>query len=80
METLKLTICHYLNCESHIHLGMLRKTNAKSEQRFTTAQMRIRMRNVGGAMDVFTRSVLSIPSGKILDKNCESLYWWQTFR
>ena len=30
------------------------------------------MRNVSGAMGVFTRSVLSIPSGKILDKNCES--------
>ena len=33
METLKLTICHYLNCESDIHLGVLRKTNAKSEKR-----------------------------------------------
>ena len=30
-------------------------------------------------MDVFTRSVLRIPSGKILDNNCESLYWWQMF-
>ena len=30
-------------------------------------------------MGVFTGSVLNIPSGKILDKNCESLYWWQTF-
>ena len=27
------------------------------------------MQSVGGAMGVFTRSVLSIPSGKILDKN-----------
>ena len=33
METLELTICHYLNCESHIHLGVLRKANAKSEKR-----------------------------------------------
>ena len=31
MEALKLKICHYLNCESHIHLGVLRKINAKSE-------------------------------------------------
>ena len=30
METLELKICHYLNCGSHIHLGLLRKTNAKS--------------------------------------------------
>ena len=34
METLKLNICHYINCESHIHLGVLRKTNGKSEQNF----------------------------------------------
>ena len=28
MEALKLKICHYLSCESHIHLvGVLRKTN-----------------------------------------------------
>ena len=33
METLKLKICHYLNFESHIHLEVLRKTNAKSEKR-----------------------------------------------
>ena len=31
-------------------------------------------------MGVFTRSVLAIPTGKILDKNCESSHWWQTFR
>ena len=31
MEALMLKICHYLNCESHIHLGVLRKINAKSE-------------------------------------------------
>ena len=37
----------------------------------TTAQ--IRMRNVDDAMGVFTISVLSIPSGKILDKNCECI-------
>ena len=40
------------------------------------AAVRMRMRNVSGAVDVLTRSVLSIPSGKILDKFCESLYWW----
>ena len=34
----------------------------------------MRMLNVVGAMGVFTRCVLSIPSGKSLDKNCESLY------
>ena len=36
MEALKLKICHYLNYESHIHLGMLRKVNAKvkSEHNF----------------------------------------------
>ena len=52
---------------------------AKKEQNFgrfaehvTTAGMR--MRNVGGAMAVFTRNVLSIPSGKVLNKNFESLY------
>ena len=33
METLKPKICHYLNCESHIHLSVLRKTNVKSEKR-----------------------------------------------
>ena len=33
-----------------------------------------------GAIGVFTGSALSIPSGKILDKNCKSLHWWQTFR
>ena len=33
------------------------------------------MRNVGGRIGVFNKRVLSIPSGKILDKNCESLYW-----
>ena len=38
---------------------------------FTTA----RMRNVDGAMGVFTRSVLSIPSGKTLGKNGISFYW-----
>ena len=31
MEALKLKNCHYLNCESQIHLGVLRKANAKSE-------------------------------------------------
>ena len=34
MEALKLKICHYLNCESDIHLGMLRKANVKSEHNF----------------------------------------------
>ena len=62
---------------------------AKNEQNFgrvaelyhvTTARMRMRMRNVRNAMSVFTGNVLSIPGGKILDKNCESLHWWQTFR
>ena len=51
METLKLTIRHYFNYESRIHLGVLRKTNAKSEKQtefWTTARMR--MRNVGRAM------------------------------
>ena len=33
----------------------------------------MRMQNVGGSVSVFTRSVLSIPGGKILNKNCESL-------
>ena len=32
METLKLKMCNHLNCESHIYLGMLGKTNAKSEK------------------------------------------------
>ena len=32
METLKLKICHYLNCESPNHLGVLRKMNAESEK------------------------------------------------
>ena len=41
---------------------------------FTTVRMRIR--NVGGAIGVFARSVLSIPGRKISDKNCGSLYWW----
>ena len=40
---------------------------------------RMRMRNVVGAMGVFTRSLLNIPRGKILDKNCESFYWWKYF-
>ena len=31
-------------------------------------------------MGVFTRSVLSISGGKILNKNCESLCSCQTFR
>ena len=31
IKTLKLKICHY---ESHIHLGVLHKTNAKNEQNF----------------------------------------------
>ena len=34
MEALKLKICHHLNCESHIHLGVLHKANAKSEHIF----------------------------------------------
>ena len=37
LETLKLKMCHYLTCESHIHLGMLRKTEGKktkNEQNF----------------------------------------------
>ena len=38
------------------------------------------MRNVGGSIGVFTRSVLSIPSCKVLDKNSEFLYWWRTCR
>ena len=33
METLKLKICHCLNYESHIYLGMLRKMNANSVKR-----------------------------------------------
>ena len=34
MEALELKICHYLNYESHIHLCVLRKANAKSEHNF----------------------------------------------
>ena len=126
-------------CESHIHLGELRETNAKSKKRtefldasqsckgyfslndiwhsdgsgarrsktpttfyplktaplnfasFTlprhgnryncmNANVNAKCLRRGGAMGVFTRSVSNIPSGKILDKNCEPLYWWQTFR
>ena len=83
METLKLTICHYLNCESHIHLGVLHKTNAKSEKRteFWTLRRVVTCYNCRNAnekrrrpMVVFTGNVLSIPSGKVLDKNFESLY------
>ena len=48
-----------------------------SEVALTTARML--MRNVGDAMGVFTRSVLRIPCGKILDKNCESLCWCKRF-
>ena len=33
MKTLELKICHYLNCESCIHLSVLGKTNARSEKR-----------------------------------------------
>ena len=33
MEIPKLTIFHYLNCESQIHLDVLHKTNAKNEKR-----------------------------------------------
>ena len=33
METFKLRICHYLNCERSIHFGVVRETNAKSEKR-----------------------------------------------
>ena len=36
-------------------------------------------RRRGGTMSVFTKSILNIPSGKILDKNYESFYWRQTF-
>ena len=32
METLRLTICHYLNCESHIHLGVLRKNQCEKRE------------------------------------------------
>ena len=58
MEALELTIFSYLNYESHIHLGVLRKKNAKSEHHFlfydslTCNMLQLRMRNVGGAMDV----------------------------
>ena len=38
MEALQLKICYYLNRESHIHLGVLRKTNAKKEQNFGASQ------------------------------------------
>ena len=31
MQALELTICYYLNCESHIHLGVLRQANAKAK-------------------------------------------------
>ena len=51
---------------------------ATCESAFAIA--RVQMQNLDGTMGVFTRNVPSIPSGKILDKNCESLYWWQTFR
>ena len=74
METLKLKICHYLYCKSHIHLSVLRKTNAKSEKRtefWTNANMKRRLRD-----RCFYYKCFSIPIGKILDKNCESLYWW----
>ena len=55
--------------------------NTKNEQNFgrftelshvTTARMR--MREVGGAMGVFTKSVLSIPGCKIFDKNLMLLH------
>ena len=49
-------------------------------RRLDVNQPLARMRNVSDAIGVFIRSVLGIPSGKILDKNCESLYWWQTIR
>ena len=32
-EALKLKICHYLGCESDLHLGVLRKANANTEKR-----------------------------------------------
>ena len=38
MEALDLKTCYYLNCESHIHLGVLRKTNAKSVKRMPKAK------------------------------------------
>ena len=34
MEALELKVCDYLNCKSHIHLGVLREANAKSEYNF----------------------------------------------
>ena len=34
MEALKLKVCHYLNCESHIYLDVLPKTNEESEHNF----------------------------------------------
>ena len=81
METLKIEICHYFNCESHIYLGVLRKTNAKNNEDFGclaellhATTMRMRMQNASGAVGVFIRSVFSTPSDKILDKNCESLH------
>ena len=49
------------------------------ESELTCYSCQMRMRNVDGAMGVFTRSGLGIPSGKTLDRNCETLYWWQAF-
>ena len=32
MKALELKMCHYFNCDSYIHLGMLRKANVKREK------------------------------------------------
>ena len=45
----------------------IRIVNQPLQLCFTTVRMQ--MRNVSGVIGVFTRSVLSIPSGKIPDKN-----------
>ena len=38
MGKLKLTVCHYLGCETHVNLGPLHKTNTKSVKRIVQVQ------------------------------------------
>ena len=61
----------------HFHFGRIRLPDTcESGYNYANANPNAKRQ---GTVGVFTRIVLSIPSGKILDKNCKSLYWWQTF-
>ena len=80
MEALRLKICHFLYCESHIHLSDLSEANAKSKKRTHVWTRRgvITCHNCMNAIAnakrrhrdgcLYMKYILTIPIGQILNK------------